>query len=100
LKVGQIKRPIQILNKKWLVDVTGSCQWVSIFQYVIISVYESVFSPDPPLCPIFRPGDTILISTGVVHIACNIQIIKPVCLVCGGLAIYQALESEWILLVT
>jgi hypothetical protein len=47
-----------------------------------------------------RPGDTILISTGVVHIACNIQIIKPVCLVCGGLAIYQALESEWILLVT
>jgi hypothetical protein len=31
-----------------------------------------------------RPGDTILISTGVVHIACNIQIIKPVCLVGGG----------------
>lgn len=31
-----------------------------------------------------RPGDTILIATGVVHMACNIQIIKPVCLVGGG----------------
>ncbi|XP_059623926.1 F-box protein SKIP5-like [Cornus florida] len=29
-----------------------------------------------------RPGDTILIAAGGIHVACNIQIKKPVCL--GG----------------
>lgn len=30
-----------------------------------------------------RPGDTILIATGGVHSASNIQITKPLCLVCS-----------------
>ena len=33
-------------------------------------------------CP-FRPGDTILIAAGGRHLASNIQINKPLCLVCA-----------------
>nr|CAD1833438.1 unnamed protein product [Ananas comosus var. bracteatus] len=31
-----------------------------------------------------RPGDTILIAAGGNHVACNIQIKKPLCLIGGG----------------
>ncbi|XP_064983748.1 F-box protein SKIP5-like [Musa acuminata AAA Group] len=31
-----------------------------------------------------RPGDTILIAPGLDHVACNIQIKKPLCLIGGG----------------
>jgi len=31
-----------------------------------------------------RPGDTILIAAGGTHIACNIQIKKPICIIGGG----------------
>ncbi|XP_072997564.1 F-box protein SKIP5 isoform X3 [Typha latifolia] len=31
-----------------------------------------------------RPGDTILIATGGNHVACNVQIKKPLCLIGGG----------------
>ncbi|KAJ4720310.1 F-box protein SKIP5 [Melia azedarach] len=31
-----------------------------------------------------RPGDTILIAAGGSHLACNIQIKKPLCLIGGG----------------
>eukprot|EP01018_Ginkgo_biloba_P035026 Gb_27842 [translate_table: standard] len=31
-----------------------------------------------------RPGDTILIAAGTVHMACNVQISKPLCLIGGG----------------
>lgn len=30
----------------------------------------------------YRPGDTILIAAGGKHLACDIQIKKPLCLVC------------------
>ncbi|KAL5659592.1 hypothetical protein ACJX0J_032755, partial [Zea mays] len=31
-----------------------------------------------------RPGDTILIAAGGSHVACNIQIKKPICIIGGG----------------
>lgn len=31
--------------------------------------------------PCWRPGDTILIAAGGSHVACNIQIKKPICIV-------------------
>ncbi|CAL5085228.1 unnamed protein product [Urochloa decumbens] len=31
-----------------------------------------------------RPGDTILIAAGGTHVACNIQIKKPICIIGGG----------------
>ncbi|XP_031252015.1 F-box protein SKIP5-like [Pistacia vera] len=58
--------------------------WLRVDRFIKDLSEPGVFPDLQKAVTAARPGDTILISSGGSHLACNIQIRKPLCLIGGG----------------
>lgn len=69
---------------RWRHLASDPRMWLRVEKSCNALAESGIFSTIEDAVVAGRPGDTILIATGVVHMACNIQIVKPICLVGGG----------------
>ncbi|CAM8962001.1 unnamed protein product [Rhodiola kirilowii] len=58
--------------------------WLRVDRSVKESLQDGVFHDIQTAIVAARPGDTIVIASGDTHVATNIQINKPLCLIGGG----------------
>ncbi|CAN6444021.1 unnamed protein product [Victoria cruziana] len=69
---------------RWKFLVCHPRLWLRVDRSITTNPETGVFSNLESAITAARPGDTILISCGGSHVACNVQIRKPLCLIGGG----------------
>ncbi|KAH9299592.1 hypothetical protein KI387_031274, partial [Taxus chinensis] len=69
---------------RWRHLASDPRMWLCVNKSASAVFEPGVFSTIEDAVSAARPGDTILIAAGAVHLACNIEINKPLCLVGGG----------------
>ncbi|KAF5204400.1 F-box protein skip5 [Thalictrum thalictroides] len=73
-----------LVCQRWCYLACHPRLWLRVERSIKNLAEPGVFSNIETAISAARPGDTILIAAGGNHIACNIQIKKPLCLIGGG----------------
>ncbi|KAJ3683792.1 hypothetical protein LUZ60_014019 [Juncus effusus] len=73
-----------LVSKRWRILACHPRLWLRVERPLKNSCQPGVFPTLEAAVSAARPGDTILIAAGETHIACNVQIKKPLCFMGGG----------------
>ncbi|XP_077241673.1 SKP1/ASK-interacting protein 5 isoform X2 [Tasmannia lanceolata] len=73
-----------IPNTRWQYLACHPRLWLRVERSIRNKSEPGVFLNLETAISAAKPGDTILIAAGGIHVACNIQINKPLCLMGGG----------------